>query len=80
MAKRWLIVFLGYKLTCFFDTKVAYQRIVMMPTNKFCPDDFRDVKKTLVVQNPINVVPALLAELLVGSQLLGLLIFILKLL
>ena len=51
-----------------------------MPTNKLYPDDFRDVGKALVVQNPIDVVPALLAKLLVGLQLSGLLIFILKLL
>ena len=44
----------------------------MMPTNKLCLDDFRDVEETLVVQNPINIVPALLAELLIGPQLPGL--------
>ena len=33
-----------------------------------------------MVQNPIDVVPALLAKLLVGPQLPGLLVFILKLL
>ena len=65
MAKRWPIVFPGYELTCFFNAKVAYQRIIVMPTNKRCPDDFRDVMEALVVQNPIDVVPALLAELLV---------------
>ena len=45
-----------------------------MPTNKLCPDDFRDVGEALVVQNPIDVVPALLAELLVSPQLPGLLV------
>ena len=49
-----------------------------MPTNKLCPDDFRDVGEALVVQNPINVVPALLAKLLVGSQLPGLLVLSLQ--
>ena len=43
-----------------------------MPANKPCPDNFRDVKEALVVQNPIDVVPALLAKLLVGPQLPGL--------
>ena len=43
-----------------------------MPANKLCPDNFRDIGETLVVQNPINVVPALLAELLVGPQFPGL--------
>ena len=80
MAERWPVVFLDYELTCFLNTEVAYQRIVVMPTNKLCPDDFRDVGQALVVQNPINVVPALPAELLVGPQLPGLLVFILKLL
>ena len=74
MAKRWPIVFSGYELTCFLNTEVACQRIVVMPTNKLCPDDFRDVGEALVVQNPIDVVPALLAELLVGPQLPGLLV------
>ena len=80
MAKRWPIVLLGYKLTCFFDTEMACQQIVVMPINKLCPDNFQDVGEALVMQNPINVVPALLAELLVGLQLPGLLVFILKLL
>ena len=74
MVKRWLIVFPGYELTCFLDTKVACQQIVVMPINKFCSDDFRDVRKALVVQNPIDVIPALLAELLVGPQLPGFLV------
>ena len=65
-AERWLVVFSGYELTCFLDTEVAYQRIVVMPTNKLCSDNFQDVEETLVVQHPIDVVPALLAELLVG--------------
>ena len=72
MAKRWPIVLSGYKLTYFFDIKVACQWIVVMPTNKICPDDFRGVGEALVVQNPIDVVPALLAKLLVGLQLPGL--------
>ena len=66
MAKRWPIAFPGYELTCFLDTKVAYQRIVVMPTNKLCPDDFQDVGEALVVQHAVNVVSALLAKLLVG--------------
>ena len=44
----------------------------MMPANKLCPDNFRDVEEALVVQNPIDIVPALLAELLVGPQIPGL--------
>ena len=80
MAKRWLIVLLAYELTCFFDTEVACQQIVVMPISKLYPDDFRNVREALVVQNPINVVPALLAKLLVVPQLPGLLVFILKLL
>ena len=58
MAKRWPIVFLGYELTCFFDTEVVCQQIVVMPTNKLCPDNFRNVREALVVQNPIDVIPA----------------------
>ena len=74
MAKRWPIVFPGYELTCFFDTEVTCQRIAVMPTNMLCLDDFWDVEEALVVQNPIDVVPALLAELLVGPQLPDLLV------
>ena len=73
-AERWPVVFSGYELTCFLDTEVACQRIVVMSTNKLCPDDFRDVREAQVVQNPIDVVLALLAELLVGLQLPGLLV------
>ena len=45
-----------------------------MLTNKLCPDDFWDVREALVVQNPIDVVLALLAKLLVGPQLPDLLV------
>ena len=79
MANHWSIVFPGYGLICFFDTEVAYQRIIVMPTNKLCPDYFRDVKEALVVQNPIDVVLALLTELLVSPQLPGLLVLGLQL-
>ena len=71
-AERWPVVFSGYELTCFLDAEVACQWIVVMPTNKLRPDDFRDIREALVVQNPIDVIPALLAELLVGPQFLGL--------
>ena len=66
MAERWLVIFSNYELTCFLNTKVACQWIVVIPTNKLYSDDFRDVKEALVVQNPIDIVPALSAELLVG--------------
>ena len=66
MAERWPIVLSGYELTYFLNTEVACQWIVVMPTNKLCPDNFQDVGEALVVQNPIDVIPALLAELLVG--------------
>ena len=45
---------------------MACQQIVVMPTNKLCLDDFRDIGEALVVQNTVDVIPALLAELLVG--------------
>ena len=31
----------------------------MMPTNKLCLDDFRDVGEALVVQNVVDVLPIL---------------------
>ena len=68
-AEHWPVVFSGYELTCFLDTEVAYQQIVVMPTNKLCSDDFWDVGEALVVQDAVDVVPALLAELLVGCWL-----------
>ena len=76
-AERWPVVFLGYELTCFLDTKVACQQIVVMPTNKFCSDDFRDVEKALVVQHAIDVV---LAFRVFRPGLPGLLVFGLQLL
>ena len=51
-----------------------------MPTDKLCLDNFRDVKKALVVQDPINIFPALLDELLIGLEFSGLLVFGLQLL
>ena len=38
-------------------------------------DDFWNVEEALVVQHAVNVLPGLLAEPLVGPQLLGLLVF-----
>ena len=49
-----------------------------MPADELCPDDFQNVEETFVVQDPINVFSALLAKLLIGSELPGLLVFILK--
>ena len=34
---------------CFLNTEVTYQRIVVMPANKLCPDDFQDIREALVV-------------------------------
>ena len=49
-----------------------------MSADELRPDDFRDVGEALVVQNAVNVVSALLVELLVGllvgPQLPGLLV------
>ena len=59
MAKYWPVVFLGYELTCFLDTKVACQRIVVMPTNKLYSDNFWDVEEALVVQDVVDVLPVL---------------------
>ena len=47
----------------------------MMLANKLCLDNYRDVKKALVVQNAVTVIPALLAKLLVDFQLPSLLVF-----
>ena len=41
-------------------------------------NDFWDVKKTLIMQDPINVFFALLAKLLIGFELPGLFVFILE--
>ena len=49
-----------------------------MPADELCPDDFRDIREALVVQDSVNVFPALLVELLIGLNYLGLVIFILK--
>ena len=57
MAERWPVIFSGYELTCFLNTKVACQRIVVMPANKLCLDDFRDVGKALMVQHAVDIVP-----------------------
>ena len=57
-VEYWPVVFLGYELACFLNTKVAYQRIVVMPANKLRSDDFRDIGEALVVQHAIDVVPA----------------------
>ena len=50
----------------------------MVPANELCLDDFRDVGEALVMQHAVNVFLALLARLLVGPQLPGLLVFSLQ--
>ena len=50
-----------------------------MPTDELRPYNFQDIGEALVVQDAVEIVPALLAKLLVGllvgPQLPGLLIF-----
>ena len=59
MAKRWLVVFPGYELTTFLNSKVAHQRIVVIPANKLYSDDFWNVGEALVVQDAVHVLPIL---------------------
>ena len=49
-----------------------------MPADKLYPEKFRNVKEVLVVQDPINVFPALIAKLLIGPKFSCLFIFILE--
>ena len=56
---------------------MAYQQIVVMPANKFCPDDFRDIKEALVVQHAVDILPIGIAWLL-SSNLPSLVVLILK--
>ena len=46
-----------------------------MPANELRLNDFRDLKETLVMQHAVNILLALLAGLLVGPKLSGLLVF-----
>ena len=48
-----------------------------MSANKLCPDDFRDIREALVMQDPIDIVPAFCMPCL---GFLGLFIFSLQLL
>ena len=57
MAKRWLVVFSSYKLTCFFNTHGVRWLIVMMLADELYLEDFRDIEDALVLQDPINVIP-----------------------
>ena len=76
-AELWPVVFLGYELTCFLNTKVACQQIIVMPTNKLCPDDLRDVGEALIVPYAVNVVLVGIAWLL-SSNFPSLVLFILE--
>ena len=58
MAERWPVIFPGYKLMRFLDTKVTCQQIIMMPANKLCSEDFRDIREGLDVQHAVNIVLA----------------------
>ena len=49
-----------------------------MPADELCLNNFWDKKKTLVVQNLVNVFSALLAKLMIGFELLDLFVFILE--
>ena len=41
LSKARPIIFLVNKLPDFIDTKIAYQRVVVIPANKLCLNDFR---------------------------------------
>ena len=49
-----------------------------MLINELCPDNFRDGKEVLMMQNPVNVFSALLTGLSISFELLGLLLFSLQ--
>ena len=76
-AERWPVVFSSYELTYFLNTKVACQRIVVMPANKLCLDNFRDVEEVLMGQYAVNVISVGIAWLL-SSNLLSLIVLILE--
>ena len=48
-----------------------------MPTDKLCPNDFRDIEKALMVQHIFNILPVNIAWLL-NSNFLSLVVFILN--
>ena len=48
----------------------------MMPADEPCPNNFRDVKEALVMQDCVNVFPVLLAKLLISPKFPGLLVFL----
>lgn len=55
MIKHLPIIFPSHKFPRFFDSKVAYQRIVVLATDQLCTDNFWCVWEHLVVKYPINV-------------------------
>ena len=55
------IIFPADELFGFIDTKMACQRVVVVPVNELGSNDFRYKRQTLVVQHPINVLVSIQA-------------------
>ena len=79
MTKQRPVVFLGYELTCFLNTKVTYLLIVIMLTDKLCPDSFRDEGEALVMQYAVDVLPIIFDQLFC-PKFVSVFVFILQLL
>ena len=51
-----------------------------MPADKLCPDNFREIREALVVQDLIIVFSALLTKLLISPEFMSVCVFVLQLL
>ena len=49
------IIFPADELLSFVDTEMACQRVVVVPANELCSNDFRYKRQPLVVQHPIDL-------------------------
>ncbi len=57
--QRWLVVLSGYQLASFLYAKVACKRVVVVPAYQLWADDFRSVRKALVMEHLLDVFSAL---------------------
>ena len=61
------IIFPTDELPGFVNTEMACQRVVVVPANELCSNDFRYERQLLVVQHPIDLfvsIPAFCADFL----------------
>ena len=77
-SKTWQIIFPDNKLFSFINTKMIYQKVVIIAANKLCLNNFRHKQQLLIIQYQIDICPTFL-QLFYGFEFFGFFIQLLQL-